>query len=215
MKDRYYRTVDVPMPAVRMASPRRAQDPAGDLARAHAVNWTAAVGILTLCLGVAIWIAAKAAGVPVKAGALALVPVVALLVSGVTFGVKLVQFTEEHRGWLYAGAEQDQGDAGGQGPGDLRRDAQDPPAGAFVRGVDGALHRLDVDLSPLELQAVKRHMLVSGSFGVRAVNTILQDETRASALRVELHRLGILEAPRARVAAKLTGAGLRSVMRWP
>lgn len=192
--------------------------PSSDTSRGHACNWGAAVGILTLCAGVCAWSAAKALGAHVTAGQLALVLPAAIGAGGVAFAVKLLQFTQEHRAWLYAleratGLDLDGDGTTGEPPG---AQAQPKPTidGALVRGIDGSMHRLDVALSPPEMQAIKRHMLTAGAFGVRAVNTILQDETRASLLRSELYRLGILEQPKPRTATRLTDPGKRAVMRW-
>ncbi|HUW10031.1 MAG TPA: hypothetical protein VM537_09895 [Anaerolineae bacterium] len=212
MKDRYYTTAAAALPAIR-PTPK----PAGDLARTHALNWCMAVGILALAAGVGVWLAAKAAGLPADAGTLALVPVLAIVAAGVAFAVKLIRFTGEHRYWLYALEDAMGADLDGDGlTGDPTRTRTPAPAlqGAIVRGVDNTLHRLDIELSPSELQALKRLMLTSGAFGVRAANAILQDEVRASALRVELHRLSILEAPKPRTATRLTAAGTKAVMRW-
>lgn len=215
MRDRYYTATPEALP--RPTTPR---PPAGDITRLHAVNWLIAVGILTLCLGVGAWLAAKAAGAPVTAWQLALAPLAAILTAGVAFAVKLLQFTEEHRAWLYVLEEATGRDLDGDGvTGNPERanppsQPMPPLAGALVRGVDGAMHRIDTDMTPHELQAVKRHLLTSGAFTVRAVNDLLGDETRASSLRVELHRLGILEQPKPRAATRLTEPGRRAVMRW-
>lgn len=192
--------------------------PSSDTSRGHACNWGAAVGILTLCVGVCAWSGAKALGAHVTAGQLALTLPAAIGAGGVAFAVKLLQFTQEHRAWLYAleratGLDLDGDGTTGEPPGAQAQPKQTID-GALVRGIDGSMHRLDVALSPLEMQAIKRHMLTAGAFGVRAVNTILQDETRASLLRSELHRLGILEQPKPRAATPLTEAGHKAVMRW-
>ena len=126
---------------------------------------------------------AKALGAHVTAGQLALVLPAAIGAGGVAFAVKLLQFTQEHRAWLYAleratGLDLDGDGTTGEPPG---AQAQPKPTidGALVRGIDGSMHRLDVALSPLEMQAIKRHMLTAGA-GVRAVTQ--SDETRASLL---------------------------------
>ena len=216
MRERYYKAAAATLPTVKPAT----APTAGDLARAHALNWCIAVGILALAGGVGIWMAAKAAGLAADAGTLALVPVAAILTAGITGAVQLLRFTDQHRRWIYAledatdAIEDAIDDDGIAGDPTRTRTPAAPLQGAIVRGVDASLHRLDVDLTPSEIQAIKRLMLVSGTFGVRAANAILQDETRASALRVELHRLGILEAPKARTATRLTPAGKTAVMRW-
>ena len=76
------------------------------------------------------------------------------------------------------------------------------------------MHRVDVELDAAELHTIKRHLLTAGKFTVRAINDILGDDSRASALRVELYRLGILEEPQDRKATKLADAGRKAVMRW-
>jgi hypothetical protein len=187
-----------------------------DITRLHASNWGAAVGILALCLGLGAWLAAKAWGAPVTVWQLVLTPAAAILAAGVAYSVKLLEFTGQHRQWLYGLEDLTGQDLDGDGiTGDPARGRpQEPRPGALVRGVDGALHRIDTTLAPHELQAVKRHLLTAGAFTVRAVNDLLGDDSRASALRVELHRLGILEPPRDRAATRLTEPGRKAVMRW-
>jgi hypothetical protein len=211
---RYRKTAEA-ITEPRPAMPRPARKPTKEATRQHAANWLIGVGILTLAAGVAIWTAAKAAGAPVNLESLALAPLVAILAGGVAFAVKLLQFTEEHRSWLYAlelAAGQDL-DADGI----IGEPAQEPAQaadGSFVKGIDGAWHRVDVELEAHELHAIKKHLLTAGKFTVRAVNDLLGDDSRASALRVELYRLGILEEPEDRKATKLTDAGRKAVRRW-
>jgi len=210
---RRYHTTAVAEPAAPTKAPRPRTG--GDITRAHAANWAAAVGILALCGGILAWAVAKSAGAPVDAGELGLVPLVAIGAAGVAFAVKLIRFTEEHRDWIYRIEEATGLDLDGDGYTGLHEaNPAGHPDGALVRGVDGALHRVDVALSPQELQGVKRHLLTAGAYTVRAVNELLGDETRASALRVELHRLGILEQPKPRAATRLTAPGRKTVMRW-
>jgi len=212
MKDRYYRGAAATLPTVRPAPASKGR---GDLARGHALNWAVGVGILTLCGGIVGWIGAKSAGAPVTGGTLAGVPVVAVLAAGVAFAVQLIRFTGEDRAWLYELEVVMGEDLDGDGiAGDPAQDPGQVLGGSLVRGVDGALHRIDTTLSDTELQAVKRALLVSGEFTVRGLNAVLGDDHRASSLRVELYALGILEKPRPRTAAKLTAAGTKAVMRW-
>ena len=149
MRERYYKAAAATLPAVRAAP----EPTPGDLARAHALNWMLAVGILALCGGVGVWMAAKAAGLAADAGTLALVPVAAILTAGITGAVQLLRFTDQHRRWIYAlgdaidAIEDAIDDDGIAGDPTRTRPPAAPLQGAILRGVDGTLCRLDVDLS--------------------------------------------------------------------
>jgi hypothetical protein len=203
VKQRYYTTTTA------AAIPRQAGPPS---TRAHAANWGLAVGMLALSVGIAALIAATAAGAAIRWMHAAALIAVALLAASAAFAVKLISYTERERALLYGNPHPPRQYDPPADP--LPAEAPTTPAGTFVRGIDGGLHRLDTELDPTEVQAIKRHLLTSGGFTVRAANGILGDDSRASALRVELHRLGILAQPKPRAAAPLTEPGRRTVMRW-
>ena len=185
-----------------------------DISRSHAANWAAGVGIISFCGYVLGWfILALFVSVPLWTVVLC-VPVSVCL--GASWGaVKLLDFTSQHREWLYYLEEETQLDIDQDGTiGAPVMLAGTPPDGCMIRGLDGAMHRINTSLSQADIHAVKGSMLAGGTFGVRAINGVLGDETRASGLRLELHRLGILEPPQARQATRLTSEGKRAVMRW-
>lgn len=204
----YRETID----AAPVRSIARPPAPRGyDVSRVHAVNMGASVGIIAFFVAAIGAIAATFAGLRVSFELLGLLILTAIGAGAIAGAVSLIRYTLQHRAWLYrleelTGLDIDQdGVTGEPGAG---------PVGVLVRGIDGAYHRIDVTLSEPELQAVRVHLLTAGAFGVRAVNSLLGDETRASALRVELHRLGILEAPRPRVVTAVTPAGRKALIRW-
>jgi hypothetical protein len=184
--------------------------------RAHALNYTLGVGAVALGFSLGGWLSLWVVmGDRLPIATLALVPALALLAGVTAGGLKLMEFTEEHRDWLYSIEQAIGQDLDEDGViGDPPQPAGKPPGGALIRGVDGATHRINTDLTRVELLELKRHLLTSGRFTVRAVNGLLGDDSRASALRVELHGLGILEEPKPKAATALTDVGKRAVMRW-
>ena len=189
--------------------------PDKDTSRMHAANYAAGTALLSFCGYVFLWTLAKVLYPMLPNGSIALCLPVGLLVGASYGSMKLIAFTEEYRNYVYT-LEQEQ-----QQIDDMTREAvksqnrqNSHVTGCLVRGVDNAYHRIPVELSKADLHAVKASMLSRGAFVVRGVNALLNDETRASALRIELHRLGILERPQARQATRLTPAGLKAVMRW-
>ena len=169
-------------------------------------------GALAGCVGVCGWIVARVAGAYLEVASLAYAVPVSVLAGVASGAAALLRFTGEHRDWLYRGELLEDEPPSPSATRAPRPGV--PPPGVLIRGIDGAYHRIDVDLTEGELHAVKASMLSGGAFTVRAVNTLLGDDSRASTLRGELHRLGILEAPRDRAACRLTEPGRRAVLRW-
>ena len=189
--------------------------PDADTSRNHAINWAAGVGILAFCFYVLGWSILKMWWQALPNWSIALCVPVALAFGATWGSMKLIQFTEEHRDWLYALEEETRLDLNRDGViGDPVQVAGIPPQGTMIRGTDGQLHQLNTELSVADIHAVKASLLTSGYFGVRAINSLLGDETRASGLRIELYRLGILEKPQPRQATPLTASGKKAVMRW-
>lgn len=209
------------MNAERAALPERWQSvaapptpkPQADATRTHAINWFVAVTIIAFCLGETALVVATLAGVRLQVVYVGLVAFVSFALGAVVGAVKLISYTNEHRDWLYSVESWTGVDVDGDGVIGVPVGGAAIP-GVLVRGVDNALHRIDTQLTQTELSAIKRQMLTTGAFGVRAVNGILHDETRASLLRAELHRLGILETPQPRTATRLTDPGVHAVRRW-
>lgn len=179
---------------------------------AHAFYYGLGVAVLALCavLGVLLllWVLTP---LEIPGSALWLIAVSPLLGLGMT-GARLIQYTQQHRAFLYRVE-----DALGV---DLDRDGEvgEPvrgggPAGTFVMCPDGARRRLDTELTPDEVQAVKRQLLLSGKATVRGLTAAVGD--RASALRQELITLCVCAQPEHdRAPALLTVAGRKAVMRW-
>lgn len=197
-------------PRVRLPAPS-----GGDPSRAHALNYAAASAALVTSLGVGGWLVASAAGGAPALELLAYAPALGGLAGLVAGAVALLRFTAEHRAWVYRWGEVGEPELEPEpptlaGPSDLRAGAL---PGAFVRGLDGGLHRLDLDLTRAELEAVQRLLLSEGRATVRALAAIVGE--RASLLRAELIRLGICEPPQGeRAAALLSEAGRMAVQRW-
>ena len=193
--------------------PKRTQD-RFNTTRSDAANWAAGVAIIAGCLYVLGWgILALFVSVPVWT--FFLFPPVAVVL-GASFGsLKLIRFTEEYRDFVYALEEETGLDIDGDGvtgPPVIR--VGSPPQGTLLRGLDGAMHAVDTTLTSADILAVKASLLANNTYSVRALNSALGDENRASGLRLELYRLGIIEQPKPKQATRLTAAGIKAVRRW-
>lgn len=194
--------------------PKRTQD-RHNTTRSDAANWAAGVAIIAGCLYVLGWGILRLFwdGVPIWTFFLAL-PVAVIL--GASFGsLKLIRFTEEYRDFVYALEEETGLDIDGDGvtgPPVIR--VGSPPQGTLLRGLDGAMHAVDTTLTSADILAVKASLLANNTYSVRALNSALGDENRASGLRLELYRLGIIEQPKPKQATRLTAAGIKAVRRW-
>lgn len=193
--------------------PRSTDTRSTELTRTHALNWTGAVIALGLCVVMAVWVGLRALNVSVPPRLLVFFLPLPLLVGICVGSVKLIQFTEEHRNWLYAAENAIGVDLDGDGEiGDPRAQTE-PTPGTMLMGIDGARHRIDVELSAGEIQAVKRLLIESGKATVRGLTGPVGE--RASALRDALIGLGICEAPTStKSAANLSEPGKKAVMRW-
>ena len=182
-----------------------------DKTREHALNWGLGTAIISACFLIAVWVLAKMLwDLPLKT--LFLTVLIAALMGGANGAWKLIRFTEEHRDYLYAVEELTQVDINHDGV--IGQPKEHTETGTFLRGADGASHQVSVRLSSEEVWELKKHLLETGKYTVRAVNNLLGDETRASALRLDLFTIGILETPKDRAATKVTEAGKRALMRW-
>lgn len=182
-----------------------------DSTRAHAINYGLGAAIIAICCAVALWaIAATVWRLPWYTLGLAMLG--GMMLGAVTGARKLLQFTDEHRDYLYAVEELTQVDINRDGA--IGQPKEHETTGAMLRGVDGITRQVSVNLSGDEVYALKRHLIETGKYTVRAVNQLLQDDTRASALRFDLFNLGIIETPRDRAATAVTEAGRRALMRW-
>ena len=186
-----------------------------DLERTHAANFAMGAGVLAAVLSVIIWCTAKALWPEIPNISILLCAPVAAIFGLSSGSLALIRFTNEVRDALYAMENTTGQDINGDGVvGDPVMQVGTPPEGALIRGVDGQFHRIDTRLSKADTYAIKTSMLSNGTYGVRAINSVLGDETRGSGLRVELHRLGILTKPEQRQATKLTPEGVKAVRRW-
>jgi hypothetical protein len=183
------------------------QVPPTDSTRGDAVNWGMGIAALVFCAYVGGWtIVAALVDVPWYTCLLCL-PL--SLLSGVSVAaLKLICFTETHRSYLYRletvfGVDiDDDGEIGV------------PQSGTLLVSGDGTFKRIDTTLTPEEIDAVKRHLLLSGKATVRALNTDIGD--RATYFRSELiGALHICAPPEAsNAAAVVTEAGKRALLRW-
>jgi len=186
-----------------------------DTTRAHALNWAVGVAMLTLCmLAGAYLIGRSLLDLSIPSEAIALI-LLAPMIGTATGAVKLIQFTSQHRQWLYdlersldVDLNRD-GEIGQPGP----AMAGETPGGVFLMCPDGVRRRVDTELSAEEIKATKRLLLGSGKATVRSLTAVVGD--RASALRQELIGLGICGHPEHRkAAAELTLSGRKAVVRW-
>jgi len=184
-----------------------------DITRAHALNWALSIGALVLCALVGAWILARALldlSIPSDIIWLILLAPISGAVAG---SIKLIQFTEEYRCFLYAVEDALQVDINNDGEIGQPQIAGDTPRGSFLMTGDGTRHRIDTELSAEEVKAVKRLLLTSGKATVRGLTAVVGD--RASALRQDLITLGICEEPdRKNAAAAVSVLGREGVMRW-
>ncbi len=186
-----------------------------DTTRAHAINWFVSVTSIVLCALVGIYLLARSLlDLSIPSDTVWLILLAPL--SGAMMGaLKLIQFTTQHRQWLYALEDTLNMDINADGEiGQPSPKEREPGYGSIIRGVDGAYHRINTELSPEEMMDLKKHLLSTGGLTVRTMNDALQDDSRASALRDELYALGVLTKPRPRTVSKLTDAGRKAVMRW-
>lgn len=181
-----------------------------DMSRNHAINYTIAMFTITFVTYIALWTCTFLIWDRMPAWTLFLSVPISFLAGAVAGGYKLIVFTEEYRDYLYALEVETQTDwnqDGHIGAPDL--DA----AHTVLLGVDGAYHRMDSNLSPEQVEAIKRLLLRSEKATVRSLTDIVGD--RASHFRDELIGLGVCEKPKYdRGAAPLSEAGRKVVMRW-
>jgi len=183
-----------------------------DDTRAHALNWALGVASLTLSVLAGLGLIAFALLDLHISRELILLILLAPL-SGIAIGaLKLIQFTAEHRDYLYRLEDAYNVDLNMDG--EIGQPAGgETPTGTFVMGPNGVRHRLDTELTGEEIKAVKRILLGSGKATVRALTGTVGD--RASQLRQELIRIGVCEEPaHKRAAAELSEAGRKAVRRW-
>lgn len=172
-----------------------------DSTRRHAANWMIGVTGLASVVIVVVWWVPHWWGVADLSDLLALLPLA--LLGGLLMGsLTLIDYTQR----MYVGGmpAPDPDPAGAEG---ASRDLGQ----TFLVAADGSRQRVDVALTREEIAAVKK-MLLGGMYSVRGITPVLGD--RASLLLTELHRLGILEKPRERVATRITPAGKKAVERW-
>jgi hypothetical protein len=183
-----------------------------DTTRAHALNWFVSVTSIVLCGLVAVYILAKSLLDVNLPGDVVWLILLAPLIGTITGAIKLIQFTSQHRQWLY--------DLESTLDMDLNRDGEigkpeagETATGSFLMCPDGTRRRVDTELSADDVKAVKRVLLGSGKATVRALTGVVGD--RASVLRQELIELGICSKPEhSRAAATLTESGRKAVRRW-
>lgn len=182
----------------------------------HAIYYGMGVALIALCVVLGLLVLGKAfLQIEIPRDVFWIILASPLLGIGAG-GFKLLAFVGEYREWLYhledaLNLDLDNDGKIGEPPSSKERA---PGSGSLVRGVDGALHRIYTELSIEEMRGVKKHLLTTDGFTVRAMNDLLQDDSRASALREELWALGILTKPKPRTVSKLTPAGKKAVMRW-
>lgn len=179
----------------------------GDDARAHAFNWFVGVTITGMAvlfyLG---WLQVTWGWDTRITKSFALAPICAGAIAG---SIKLIQFTTQSRNATYPQPIPTTIPTTTTPPTPTRGT---PLPGTMLRGVDGTMRRVETQLSEEEIRIVKTLLTQSGKYNVRALMPFLGD--RASSLRQELHKLGILTKPKSRAAAKLTPAGRKAIMRW-
>jgi len=176
----------------------------------HAIYYALGVACVALCVILSVFVLGKAL-LPLELPEQAFWAILVAPLLGLGMGgVKLLRFTDEHRHYLYHLEEllsvdlDDDGEIGHPGGG---------PAGTFVMCPDGVRRRLDTELDPDEVQAVKRQLLLAGKATVRALTMVVGD--RASGLREELIALDVCAKPEHdRAPALLTEVGRKAVMRW-
>jgi len=183
--------------------PTETRRPERDDTRRHAVNWflgvTGFAGVLILTIW---WVLFRLGWANVE-GLVSVLPI-SLTAGLLACCERLIKYTKEYRAWLYAH------DAAEAEPDGKRKET--PPQGTLLRGADGVLHRVEVPLSETEIAQVKKLLLRNGAYSVRVMVSAVGD--RASALRYELNRLGILGKINDRAATPLTAAGKKAVSGW-
>lgn len=211
-----------PMVTAQAPPVTRWEDPARirDSSRRHALNWFLGAAVLAFAVLLALWFIANGLSdwlgrwepVPVPVIFTIILPA-ALLAGAVAGAYKLLRFTEEYRDWLYQIEDMLQVDLDGDDEiGEPKTKAGQPTPGTLLVGPDGAYHNIDVTLTMAEIAAVKRYLLTETACSVRGLMAIVGD--RASGLRSELHRIGILAKLRSRSATPLTEGGVKAVRRW-
>jgi len=219
-KSRY--AASTPMVTTPAQPVTRWEDPARirDSSRRHAANWMLGAGTLTFAILLALWFIANGLSdwlgqwgpVPVPVIFTVIAPV-SLLAGAVAGAYKLIRFTEEYRDWLYQVEDFLNIDLDGDAEiGEPKTRAGEPNPGTLLVAPDGAYHNIDVTLTMAEIAAIKRYLLTEQACSVRGLQAIVGD--RASALRSELHRIGVLAQLRNRSATPLTEGGLKAVRRW-
>lgn len=183
-----------------------------ELTRAHALNWAGSVVAIGLCAMLALFVGLRAINVNVSPKLFVYLLPLPLLIGICVGSIKLIQFTEEHRDFLYRVEEATGVDLDLDGEIGRPRAETEALPGTLVRGVDGAFHRIDTVLTAPEIHAIKRLLLTAEKATVRALTGIVGD--RASQLRQELITLGICEAAAVKSAARLSADGKKAVMRW-
>lgn len=186
------------------APERDIRKPATDDTRRHAVNWFLGVTTLAACASTTAWWLLYRGGWASVDGLITIAP---LSVSvGVGFAAwQLLTYTRQYREWLYTQAESR--DASPRKGHNMQR-----AAGTLLRGADGVLQRVEVELSEDEIAAIKKTLLRDNGCSVRTLTPLVHE--RASALRAELHQIGVLAELREKSATPLTPAGKKAVMRW-
>lgn len=186
-----------------LMQPERPTQPQRDDTRRHALNWFLGVAGLVGVGIITVWWILFRVGWAKLDGLWTAMPLAP--VCGITAACwQLIRYTREYRDWLYAQAE-------GTPPIEPKR-KETPPGGTWLRGGDGVIHRVELALSAEEIAQIKRVLLRDGSCSVRVLTPIVGE--RASAVRQELHRLGILAALKDRAATPLTPDGKKAIAQW-
>lgn len=186
------------------APERETRKPATDDTRRHAVNWFLGVTALAAGASTTAWWLLYRVGWASVDGLITSAPL--SLSVGVGFAAwQLLTYTRQYREWLYAQAESR--DASPRKGNNAQR-----AAGTLLRGADGVMQRVEVELSEDEISGLKKALLRDNAASVRSLTPLVGE--RASALRAELHQIGILAELREKAATPLTPAGKKAVMRW-
>jgi len=180
-----------------------------DTSRSHAVNWAVGIALLAFVVYIVGWSVVQYFTDALSWWSFLLCIPVAILL-GIGMGaIKLLNFTTEHREWLYWIEEIMDRDLDNDGvvgaPEDL--------SGTFLMGIDGAKHRIHTELTVEQIREIRGKLLMNGKVTVRGLQPTIGEQ--ASQFRDELIGLGICKRPvHPNAAAVLSDAGFDAVIRW-